>query len=256
MPIKDMYQGYIREIMAEYGIEPAEFRSDHVVMADTGFAEAIRHTDWYIAGRGDSMPHYRYRRYTEALNRVSASSRRESHVDIGCGAGLFSWVFLDWAKRQDLAYNRIDLYGLDHCPDMIRLANMVKNRLAQNIGDYPDLRYYSDIGALLRNLTNNHQANTDYTITFGHVLVQANTQDNIRNFAHIITHILNLINAGCNCALWAIDARSRSAEFTIAWNSLLGNLSQAGVSYEELNIQSTLINDSGSAKAAFLHFIN
>ena len=249
--IRDLYPGVIQSIMAENGIVPVNNPSP-LVAANTGFAQALQHTDWYTY-RGDTRPPYRYRRYLEALNYVSASDRREAHVDIGCGAGLFSWAFLDWAKEQRLGYDHVDLYGLDHNQEMIRLARMVRDRLAQGITDYPDLHYYNDVDALLLNLTENHQANTDYTITFGHVLVQANTPYNMQIFAQIIAYIINLMNPESNCALWAIDARGRSAEFTTAWSSLLNNLSQTDVHYKEHNFPVTAINDSTSAKVAFLN---
>ena len=240
--------------MRERGVRPVN-NPTHLVTTDIGFAQALQHTDWY-SYRGDTRPPYRFRRYLEALNLVSASDRREAHVDIGCGAGLFSWAFLDWARGQGLENDRVDLYGFDHSEEMIHIANLVKNKLSQNIGNYPPLYYYSDVNALMDNLTRNHQTNTDYTITFGHVLVQANTAQNLQVFAGVIARVINLMNLESNCGLWAIDARGRSAELLTAWDALLNNLNRAGIHYKEHNMPTTLINDMTSAKVAFLNRTN
>ena len=237
--------------MADEGIPPVNNPS-HLIGPDVGFAQALQHTDWYTY-RGDTRPPYRYRRYSEVLNYVSASDRSEAHVDIGCGAGLFSWAFLDWARGQNLGYDRVELYGIDHSHEMVRLAEMVRERLAESVPDYPKLNYCTDTDILTNVLTNNRQARKDYTITLGHVLVQANNPHNIQSFARIITHIVNLMNPESNCALWAVDARGRSAEFELGWKSLLGSLMGEGVHYKEHNIPKTPINDSNCAKVAFLN---
>lgn len=249
-----MYPKAVQEIMKERGVEPVNNPS-HLVPSDIRLAPALQHTDWYTY-RGDTRPPYRFRRYLEALNQVSASDRREAHVDIGCGAGLFSRAFLDWARGQRLGYDRIDLYGFDHSPEMIHIASLVRSKLSQRIADYPPLHYYSDEDVLMDNLTLNHQTNTDYTITFGHVLVQANTTLNLQVFTKIITHVIDLMNPESNCGLWAIDARGRSSELVTAWNTLLSNLNVAGVHYKELNMPTTAINDMASVKVAFLNRTN
>lgn len=94
MKIKDRYQEIIRDIMAEYAIRPTS-QPGHVVQKDAGFREVLQHTEHYVGGGNDTQPHYRYLRYRELLNDLEPSGRREAHVDIGCGAGLFSWTFLD-----------------------------------------------------------------------------------------------------------------------------------------------------------------
>ena len=249
--IRDLFPGLWTAIMAENGISPVNNPS-HLIGTDTGFAQVLQHTDWY-AHRGDTRPPYRYRRYTEILSYVSASDRVETHVDIGCGAGLFSWAFLDWARRQSLSNDRVELYGIDHCPEMIRLAKTMRERLAIHIPDYPVLKYYSEVDALLQDLTNSRAVEKNYTITLGHVLVQANTPANIENFSRIIAYIVSLMNPGSNCALWAVDARGRSGEFESGWRCLLNGLSLTDVYYREHNVPATRINDSHRAKVAFLN---
>ena len=163
MRIMGRYQRTMRDLMKEYGISPVtpdSPRPAHVVPKDAGFAQVLRHTDYYV-GRGndnktDATRHYRYRRYMEVLRRVEASKGRIAHVDIGCGAGLFSWVFLDRANAKRFPLGCVELYGLDHSPAMVRLAQELRNRLMKYIPDYPELHYCSDPELLLRKLTDNH----------------------------------------------------------------------------------------------------
>ena len=68
--IMSLYQGAIRQVMADHDIEPLQNPS-HIVGADADFAEVVRHTHWYV-DRGDTQPHYRYRRYLEVLGRMSS----------------------------------------------------------------------------------------------------------------------------------------------------------------------------------------
>ena len=86
-------------------------------------------------------------------------------MDLGCGAGWFSWVFLDWAAERGVGYDRLDLYGLDHCPAMLQLAQGARRRLLQYVPDYPVFHCSSEVDALCGLLTENHRENTDYTVT-------------------------------------------------------------------------------------------
>ncbi len=248
--IRDLYREAIREIMAENDIEPLTGPS-HIVSANASFREVVQHTHWYV-DRGDSRPHYRFRRYYEILNHVGTAGRREAHVDVGCGAGLFSWAFLDWARIQNIGYDRVDLYGWDHCQTMIDLAEMTRTKLLENIHDYPHLHYSIDLDGFLQQITKNHQGITDYTITFGHVLVQAGSPDDLRNFTQIITHIINLMDNESNCVLWAADARGQSNTFTANWESLLNNLRPTGILYEVQDVPISEINNSNDAKFAVI----
>ena len=89
--IRDRYRGVLDQIMAQHRIPQRE--PSPVVPAGASFAEVVQNTDWFC-WRNDSPPPYRYRRYREVLGHLTPSGRRGAHVDIGCGAGLFSWVFL------------------------------------------------------------------------------------------------------------------------------------------------------------------
>ena len=250
--VQDHYQNVIREIMARYNLKPRY--SSPIVPANATFERVLVHTDWYVH-TNDTRPHYRYRRYLEILNEhLTVPERRLIHVDIGCGAGVFSWVLLDWASAKGLKFDRLDLYGFDHCTAMMNLAQEVRGRLAQHIIGYPDLNYFCDIGVFCDKLTENHSQGADYVITLGHALAQtqSNTPDDIDNYAKVMIHTLELTDSGSNCALVAIDADSARTKFNEGWISLMNSLTNAGISYEEQLIWKTPINDSGRAKFAWL----
>ena len=250
--IMPLYQGVIRQIMADHDIEPLA-NPDHVVRADADFAEVVRHTHWYV-DRGDTQPHYRYRRYSEVLGRLKPANRRMAHIDIGCGAGLFSWVFLDWARENGLTYDRVDLYGLDHNPEMINLAQEVKARLTHHIADYPALRYVRNVDDLLRELAEYHQVDTDYIVTFGHVLVQtAGNSKSTEDFARILAHVRGMLNTQCNCTAIAVDAQGQSLVFTVVWQVLLNRMALSGINHQPISVPSTHINDNSRAKIARIY---
>ena len=250
--IRNLYPGVIQKIMTEYGIESVD-NPNHIILSDTGFAEVIQYTEWFTF-KGDSVLFYRYRRYSEILNYLKASDKQVAHVDIGCGAGLFSWVLLDQAKIRGIRYDQVSLYGLDHSHTAVHLAGMIRERLLQNIHDYPDLNYFTDDDALLNKLTESHRIGTDYIITFGHVLVQANATQTIQNFARIIADIVKLMDNQSSCMLIGSDARGYSGIFPSIWDSLLSNLKLNGICHDSHNLVASPINDGNCAKRARLYF--
>ncbi len=235
--IKDNYRRIIREIMAQFEIVSLH-RPDHVVRAETALGDALQNIDWYVVGE-DAIstdilyrrPHYRYDRYMEALQqKANTNVRRVAHIDIGCGAGLFSWAFLDWATTKRIGYDRIDLYGYDHSPQMIRTAAEARNRLMQIIPDYPSLHYEYDVGAFLRRLFMTHHPDTDYIVTFGYVLAQTFvwSRSSIEDFARIIDVIFRLPSSVSMCEMLSVDATGRQDQRNSieGWNLLLENLQQ------------------------------
>ena len=255
MTIKAHYQEIIRDIMRENGVPPL-YQPGYVVPQDAGLNEVLQYTDFYVGQGNDTQPnaqqHYRYRRYQELLSTVEPSGQREALVDLGCGAGLFSWVFLDWATQKGVALDDVDLYGLDHSLAMICLAREIRARLVHHIPTYPELHYSRELKGLLRKLRDNHQRGTDYTITFGHVLAQAHTSDDVDVFVRAIVCILGLMDAGTNCMMLAVDARSASIPFAEGWSALLQGLESASIRYEEQEVRRTPINDSERAKVVWL----
>ena len=250
--IRGSYRSVLSGIMAQNNIAPSQQRPDHVVRANASFTQVVQNTEYYCC-RDNSEPPYRYRRYREILGCIRPSGNREAHIDIGCGAGLFSWAFLDWARENNVAFDHVELYGLDHSTQMIRLAGQVRVGLARYITDYPPLHYTHDADTLLHELTNRHRAGKDYTITFGHVLVQSHTPNAIRSFTRVIAHVIGLLDAGSNCAVIAVDARNWPNEFAAGWNALLDSLRRAGIRCELANVPVTAVNDPGRAKMAWLN---
>lgn len=246
--------------MDEHEIPPVGRPPNHVVPASAGFTEVTQYTDWYVADRGlgiwpnyrRNQPNYRYRRYLEALGLLNAGGRREAQVDIGCGAGLFSWAFLDWARAQEIAYSNIDLYGYDHCRAIISLAGTIRDELIQRAPDYPILHYEHNIDSFLSLLTGQSQPDTDYNVTLGHVLVQSQAPDDIRTFTRIILHVLELLEPNCNCMLVALDSRRSSNVFADGWNELFRMLVAAGVEYQQIDVPRTAISNSNDTKLAIV----
>ena len=252
------YQRVINEIMIDHGIPPLGNGANPIVPANASRRQVIQHAEYFLGEGRDERPHYRYRRYLDLLKNFNTSASREAVVDMGCGAGVFSWVFLDWAvlNGQDYTgqdYTDVDLYAFDHSPEMLWLAQEVRNRQLPQFPDYPSLRCSERVTDLCNQLTENHQSGTDYTITLGHVLVQAHTPSAIESFTRIVVHVLSLLEIGHNCALIAADARRQTAEFAIGWNALLASLREANVEVEERNLNSPRVNNAGDAKIAFLH---
>ena len=176
MLVKDRYQGVIREIMQEHCILQSQPAFEHRVLSDASFKAVVQYTDYYVgkgnADRPGNSLHYRYERYLRELRHLSTSEMRIAHVDIGCGAGAFSWAFLDKVRALGIKLDSVDLYGLDYCPAMICLAKEIRAKLINTIRDYPELRYCENVETLLQNLSEGHRKGTAYTITFGHILAQ------------------------------------------------------------------------------------
>ncbi len=249
--VRDLYLDVLDGIIAENRIERGD--PGYIISPAAEFETVVRYTDWYCRGNARSNPHYRYNRYREIVGLWRPTGRREAHVDIGCGAGLFSWAFLDWAREGNLAQDQIDLYGLDHSPQMINLAQQMRGRLIHHIAGYPELRYTHDMDTLLQELYIRHRSVTDYTITLGHVLIQAQHPDAILDFTRVIAQVVGLMDTGSNCVLMAVDARLQPDAFATGWDKLMESLSRAGIRHEESNVPITAINDPGCAKIARLY---
>ena len=246
--LREHYQRILGEIAREQNIEVRR-RPCHLVRRNSSREHVIQNTVWYVGGLADARPHYRYRRYLEVLAGVTLMERRIAHVDLGCGAGLFSWVLPDWATERGIEDHHVDLYGMDHNLAMIELANKVREQLLRHRPDYPELRYESEADDLCTHLTANHRDDTKCIVTLGHVLVQARTRNAIQNFTQVIAHVVGQAN---NCALIAIDADGGRDALETGWAALLNCLDREGMQSEEVRIQRSEINDNGRAKMALL----
>ncbi len=236
MSVKDHYQTIIREIMEERCIEALSHKPSHQISKNATFVNVIQYTDAYLGKELNTQSDYRYDIYRKMLANLAEVGGRIAHIDIGCGAGPFSWAFVDWATEKGVELSRISLYGLDHSPAMLCLACKIRNRLSDKIPGYPDLQYYQDMDALLVKLKENHADGTSYTITFGHVLVQVYGQDNadeaIYEFAQIVAQAYNMLGGLPLCNLVAVDAStgSWSCQFDAAWDLFREKLKSFGIS--------------------------
>ena len=232
--IRNRYQPAVHQIMINHRIQSHD--PGYEVPPNATFEQVVQYTDWHTADRprrtagGDG--HYRYDRYAVALSAETSPnfSRRIAHVDIGCGAGLFSWVFLDWARERGIEPRRLALYGYDRSNEMIRLAAMLRHGLREFYPGYPDLRYSHIREQFLRKLTATHDVDTDYMLTFGYVLAGNHTDDDINTFTQIVEHIADL-NGSASCVLISSDATSgkHSLSSMTGWNTLLQALQARGV---------------------------
>lgn len=235
MSVKGHYQTIIREIMEELCIEALSHKPSHQISKNATFANVIQYTDAYLGKELNTQSDYRYDIYRNMLANLAEGGGRIAHIDIGCGAGPFSWAFVDWATEKGVELNRVSLYGLDHCPAMLCLAQEIRSRLSDAIPDYPDLHYYQEIDSLLDKLKEKHQEDKNYTITFGHVLVQVYEQEHpdeaINQFAQIVSQVYNMISDNSSCNLVAVDASTGnwSIKFDAAWDSFQKKLKSLGV---------------------------
>lgn len=234
MRIRDMYMRVIRRIMAKYGIARAEVPPRWSVLPNASFADVLRYTDWY-ATKSD----YRFGRYYSAIGEALGSrAKKWAHIDVGCGAGVFSWAFLDWAAMRGIDFSSVTLYGYDACPQMIRLARMIRGKLKRNIHGYPDLHYHSDMASFVRKLARS-RIDADCLITFGYVLAGNHNEKDIRAFQRIILALLNAVPKGKNIYLLASDTSYSTSEE--GWKKLLAALRASGVKSR----RSRLIRHSG-----------
>lgn len=250
------YHPVLIEIMSNRGLEPVD-RPTHLVGPDATLDEVIEHTEWFTWS-GDSLRPYRYRRYYQVLNQhVEVPKGRVAHIDIGCGAGLFSWAFLDWAMDNRVPLDRVDLYGMDHSPAMLELAELVRSGLTRHIPDYPELRYVHSIESLRDQLGS--PTDTDYILTFGHSLAQITHHfpSDVSRYAQFIAHVRKTVDSQARCVLIAADARNQRAKtnLSLGWNQLLSSLRAAGIQYEHepLEWSGPQINDSDCVKLAKLY---
>ena len=243
MLIKDKYQIVLREIMQDHSISPIRPWFGHEVPSDATFKDVVRYTDYYAGKGNDELPkhtsHYRYDRYLKSLQPLSEYSfkERKAHVDLGCGAGPFSWAFLDWASELEIGFEHICLFGLDHSEAMIRLAQEIRNRLRQTSPTYPILDYHHDVRSLLDAMIEDHQVGTDYIVTFGYLLAQAHAHEVISQFVDIILHVIAMIANKSDCFVVAVDTTTKMPHaFREGWESLLNVLRNCGAHYEPIYV--------------------
>ncbi len=222
--VRDYYLRMLRGIMRDYNIDPSNL--DGVVPSNS-FVEAIQHTNKFLLDPySNRLSHHMYRRYMKALRKcvkLDDNIRRIAHIDIGCGAGLFSWVFLDWALENGYGYDFVDLYGYDNSQAMVGLATEFRYRLTRAMSGYPNIHYDDDIDNFMWRLKMAWRPNTHYIISFGHILGKSykERRSTIIGFAHIVDAIMRIKNLRPQCIVVAVDAKELIHDFTDGWNLLL-----------------------------------
>ncbi len=234
MAIRDHYQRVIKEIMRDRDVSVAQSPPGHTIPSNATLVQVLRYSEFYIGGGrelrwqgGQGDPHYRYARYRGALTRFGLPTidarHRLAHVDIGCGAGLFAWALLDWASGRGVRYTDINLYGYDYSKEMVRLAQMMRTRLAKHAVGYPMPRLSANPKRLLGRLAHDHHNGTIYLITFGYVLAGNHYGSDISSFAQIVGAICEISGRRGKCFLLASDS-TRGDDFTYGWNKLMAAL--------------------------------
>ena len=233
--IKDLYRSVIQEIMQERGVQSLPWNGNFDTPVNATLVRVLQYTHMYLVAYNNIYPiHARYDNCYNQLYNYNPIAKRQAQVDIGFGAGIFSWVFLDWASSNGISFDHVSLYGLERTPAMLDLANIARTRLSQNMPDYPEALYTTDSVELLRLLTDNHQSEMDYIVTFGFVLLQAyeENRNNIQSFAEIIAHIARLSNT--RCTVLGVDARGQRylGRYLAAWSALWQILEHMGFQRE------------------------
>lgn len=228
MWIEECYQKALREIKCQYIKRGCNHEADYgyKIPSDISLQGAIEYTSRY------DQP-YRYKRYHEALAEVlqekllfSPASRRIVNLDLGCGAGLFSWVVRDYMlEKYGKNDSDIRLIGYDRAKNMIRLATLFRKHLPMRI----NFTGYSKIGKVKKVLSREDFSDCDVIVTFGHVLVQTKGKHNA--VSHFCNIIYSLFPANC-CVLVAVDAITRAWAFDDAWKDLRVALEEAGINME------------------------
>lgn len=231
MSIRDLYVSAIRKVMDKQGVAGAKTQPSCDVSPNASLPDVLQYTDWYATERGNEAEHYRFDRYRRAINHgLVNGGNKWAHIDVGCGAGLFSWAFLDWAVSRGVECSSVTLHGYDACPEMIRLAWMLRAKISPDVPCYPDLHYEDNINAFIRKL-GSKRIDADCLISFGYVLAGNHNDDDIRAFQRIAAAVLDAALPGRGVYLLASDATygENLRLSTMGWEKLRAALRTRGV---------------------------
>ena len=246
MTTRGSYVQAIRDIMEQSNIVAAPTQPQYEVGTDDSFASVVQYTDWYLTTHGNEVEHYRFDRYYDAIETslVHHDSGIWAHIDIGCGAGPFSWAFVDWAIQHGIALADLRLYRFDPSAQMIRLAWMIRHRLRGAVQGYPNLHYESKYDSFVRKLAN-IRGQENCLITLGHVLAGNHGSEDVRTFARIIERVATLSGYSSKVWLLASDATSgrHRTSFMDGWRALLSALGEGGVLHSDVPIPTGRTSD-------------
>lgn len=222
--IKGKYVAVIDAIAKEYGSNYCHF----VVPKDATLAQCIGYAQTYYV-EGDEE-HHRYTRCRNLLKTAmshvlpNTSSRQTLlHIDVGAGPGLYSWVLRDYVRRNYPTIN-LKLYGYDRAPEMAKLANMIWERLNENV----DYSCYHDKNELYAAAMSDSSRSACVVLTLGYVLIQTNKDDSLKE----LVSLCKKLSVNLKVFLVAIDAYSgdRPILFADAWSKFVSLLSNFCVS--------------------------
>ena len=178
--------------------------------------------------------HFRYNYFSRALANLPDRFIRDGvyHIDVGCGAGVFSWALLDLMRECEIAYDNTILYGYDYCPTMIDIARMIRCILKEHIPDYPSISFDSDIDLFIETINTVGCLDQNILITFGYVLAGHHSLEDIRGFARIISHAVQSKTPNSTCILLSCDAISAPSSSAVCagWSALRSSLAGLHIS--------------------------
>ena len=243
--IRNCYIQAVHDIMNKHRISAARSRPDYNIPIGATFTSVVQYMEWYIAGgeprsNPQSKLHYRYDRYLGALNASGLSSRINHrgivHFDIGCGPGLFSWAFLDWAREHKISHSDIALYGYDHSQQMVELAHQMRDKLKVAVGGYPAFFYSYSRNMFLEKLEVPYDEKVDCVVTLGHVLAGNHDDRDILEFGIIIQQVMQSQHSSTPLTVIECDAVSEKhrSDFEQGWGKLLQALRERGLVCNEV----------------------
>ena len=261
LPLKEQYEAAVREIATLHGTLP---NGSFEIPPDATPGACIAYTLFHVCGRRSdgtkTKRHYRYKRYRHALNDslvsmkapfdgphrsqiaigdtlpgqpvppenpeavdAAGTSTRVVVADIGCGPGIFGWVVHDYFLSS--ANVDVKLFAVDRCPNMVRLAGALWERMDTRC----DLRVHSDWCRIRGDFSNTlRSTGREFTVivTLGHLLVQiVDDSGSIKDVAQTLADCVSLATASVpcgRCLVIAADAFSgtRQERFECAWERL------------------------------------
>ena len=225
--IRGKYVAVINAIAEEQGGNYC----DYVVPKNATLAECIGYAQkYYVEG---NEKHHRYDRCRRLLKTAmshilpnTGSRQTLLHMDIGAGPGLYSWVLRDYARRNYPTIN-LKLYGYDRAPKMAKLANMIWDRLDENVA----YSCFHDKNELYTAAMSGPSRSVNVVLTLGYVLIQTDGDGSLKELASLCKKF----SVNSNACLIAIDAYSgsRPTQFESAWDKLVSSLSNLRISVEE-----------------------
>ena len=222
--IRGKYVAVIDAIAEEHGSDDCHYVVPKNATLDQCIGYAQR---YYIEGDEE---HHRYNRCRNLLKTAmshivpnTGSRQTLLHMDIGAGPGLYSWVLRDYARRNYPMIN-LKLYGYDRAPKMAKLANMIWERLNENVA----YSCYHDKNELHAAAMSDSSRSVCVVLTLGYVLIQTDKDGSLKELASLCKKL----SVNSNVCLVAIDAYSgnRPTLFEDAWNKLVSLLSNLRIS--------------------------